>query len=285
VTPNSSDKPGYYRGTRTIRVVTLNLWSASSDVERRIGLAIHGLKALSPDIVTLQEVVGETATFENHAALIARALDARWHFDPVGPRPDQPQVGNAIVSRFPIESHGSILLPSPPGDPRRALMCHVKTPYGVLPILSTHLSWEMWHAEWREKQVVVLDEFVRAKPAELPPIIGGDFNTAPDSAAIMFLTGRMSLLGRSTYYRDCWQRHHPFERGATWSTKNPYTVRWIERNRRLDYLFVGQIRDDGWGAVIDSRVIFDIPGPDGIFPSDHFGVYAEIGEAPAETAV
>jgi endonuclease/exonuclease/phosphatase family metal-dependent hydrolase len=267
---------------QSIRIVTLNLWSGPSDVEARTRFTIDGLKAVRPDIVALQEVVGDTPKLPNHAGAIARALDANWHFDPVGTRPDGTKVGNAIVSKFPIESHGGISLPSQSSDPRRALMCHLKTPYGLLPFLSTHLSWEMWSAEWREKQVVVLDEFVRAKPGDMPPIIGGDFNTSPDSSAIMFLTGRMSLLGRSTYYRDCWQRRHPFERGATWSTKNPHTVRWIERNRRLDFLFVGQMRDDGWGAVLDCRVILDIPGPGGIFASDHFGVYAEVGIAAKE---
>jgi endonuclease/exonuclease/phosphatase family metal-dependent hydrolase len=133
--------------------------------------------------------------------------------------------------------------------------------------------------------VVALDELVRAHPGDLPVVIGGDFNTSPDSAAIMFMTGKMSLEGRGTYYRDCWQRRHPFERGATWSDKNPNTVRWIERNRRLDYLFVGQIREDGWGAVLDCRTVLDMPGPDGTFASDHFGVYAEIGLAPPEEAV
>jgi endonuclease/exonuclease/phosphatase family metal-dependent hydrolase len=155
----------------------------------------------------------------------------------------------------------------------------------MLPFVATHLSWEMWQAPRREKQVVALDEFVHENPGDLPVVIGGDFNTSPDSAAIMFLTGKMSLQGRGTYYRDAWQRRHPFERGATWSDKNPYTVRWIERNRRLDYLFVGQIRDDGWGAILDCRVVLDMPGPDGTFASDHFGVYAEIGLAPPEEAV
>ena len=58
-------------------------------------------------------------------------------------------------------------------------------------------------------------------------------------------------------------------------------MRWIERNRRLDYVFVGQIRDDGWGAVLDARVVLDLPDANGVYASDHFGVYAEIGIATA----
>jgi endonuclease/exonuclease/phosphatase family metal-dependent hydrolase len=270
---------------RSVRVVTLNLWNDRPDVVARIRVAIDGLKALQPDIVALQEVVGDTPTMENQASLIARALDGHWQFDPVHTSASGIQLGNAVVSRFPIASHESVVLPGEERDPRRALMCNIKTPHGILPFVTTHLSWEMWHAVRREKQVVALDEFVRANQGDLPVVIGGDFNTSPDSSAIMFLTGKMSLDGKGTYYRDCWQRRHPFERGATWSDKNPFTVRWIERNRRLDYLFVGQIRDDGWGAVLDCRVVLDMPGTDGTFASDHFGVYAEIGLAPPEEAV
>jgi len=269
---------------RSIRVVTLNLWNDRPDVVARIRVAVEGLKALKPDVIALQEVVSDTPTMENQAALIARALDAHWQFDPVSDHGGV-QLGNAIASRFPIESHRSIALPSDPADPRRALLCRVKTPLGILPFVATHLSWEMWQAPRREAQVVALDEFVHQHPGDLPVVIGGDFNTSPDSSAIMFLTGKMGLAGRGTYYRDAWQRRHPFERGATWSDKNPYTVRWIERNRRLDYIFVGHIRDDGWGAVLDCRVILDMPGPDGTFASDHFGVYAELGLAPPEEAV
>jgi len=269
---------------RSIRVVTLNLWNDRPEVAARIRVAIEGLKALKPDLIALQEVVGDRPTLENPAASIARTLDAHWQFDPVADHGGV-MVGNAIVSRFPIESHRSVALPSDPSDPRRALLCQVKTPLGSLPFVATHLSWEMWQAPRRERQVVALDEFVREHGGDLPAVIAGDFNTAPDSAAIMFLTGKLSLEGKGTYYRDAWQRRHPFERGATWSEKNPYTVRWIERNRRLDYVFVGQIRDDGWGAVLDCRVVLDMPGPDGTYASDHFGVYAEIGLAPPEEAV
>jgi endonuclease/exonuclease/phosphatase family metal-dependent hydrolase len=156
----------------------------------------------------------------------------------------------------------------------------LQTTAGRLPFINTHLSWEMWHAPRREAQVVALDELVRAHPGDLPPIVAGDFNTPPDSAAIYFMTGRMGLGGRGTYYRDAWARRHPHEDGYTWSDKNPHAVRWIERNRRLDYIFVGTIAESGWGAILDARVVLDLPGPDGVYASDHFGVYAEIGVAP-----
>lgn len=271
---------------RSIRVVTLNLWNDRPDVEKRLRVAIDGLKALQPDVVGLQEVVDRQADgrLENQAALIAQALGADYRYDVVDAR-REPPLGNAIVARFPILGTDSIALPSSPDDPRRAMVCLLQTPMGRLPFFTCHLSWEMWEAPRREQQVVALDEFVKAHASDLPPVITGDFNASPDSLAIHFMTGRAGLMGKGTYYRDCYARRRPDSHGHTWSDRNPYTVRWIERNRRLDYIFVGPIREDGWGAVLDARVVLDLPGSDGVYASDHFGVYAEVGWAPPETAV
>lgn len=269
---------------RPVRVVTLNLWNDRPDVTARLRVAIDGLRGLSPDLVTLQEVV-EGGSLGNQAGLIARELGLEWCFDSVDARRDGGPLGNAVLSRFPIRMNASVALPSAPEDPRRALLCHVETPMGLLPIVSCHLSWEMWLSPRREAQVVALDDFVKSHPADLPPIVAGDFNASPDTAAIRFLTGRTSLAGRGTYYRDAWLRRHPHADGYTWSDKNPYAVRWIERNRRIDYIFIGPIHPTGWGAVLDARVVLDLPGPDGVFASDHFAVYAELGEATPETAV
>lgn len=270
---------------RSIRVVTLNLWNDRPDVAKRLAVAVDGLKALEPDVIGLQEVVELEGDLGNQASQIARALGAHWHFDVVDAVRRGAAIGNAVVSRFPIVRSASLALPSAPEDPRRAVLCELDTPVGRLPFFTCHLSWEMWVTPRREAQVVALDEFVKANPAELPAIVTGDFNASPDTSVIRFLTGRSGLAGQGTYYRDCYARKRPDSHGHTWSDRNPYTVRWIERNRRLDYIFVGQIREDGWGAVLDARVCLDLPGHDGIWASDHFGVYAEVGWAPPEVAV
>lgn len=262
-------------------MVTLNLWNEREDVRARMTVAAAGLKALAPDVVALQEVsAGEG--IGNQGEILAAALDAHVAFDPVHDAgPGKSVLGNAVVSRFPIRRRDSVALPSAPEDPRRAMYCELETPAGKVPFFNCHLSWEMWHPQRREAQVVALDDFVRARPGDCPAIICGDFNTPPDSAAIHFMQGKMSLAGRGTYYRDAWARRRPHSDGYTWSEKNPHTVRWIERNRRLDYVFVGQIREDGWGAVLDARVVLDLPDANGVYASDHFGVYAEIGIAVA----
>ena len=243
-------------------------------------VAAAGLKALSPDVLALQEVtLSETL---DEAAILAHTIDGHVHYDPIHERrPGESVIGNAVVSRYPIRRTEAISLPSGPEDPRRAMFCALETPAGILPFFNCHLSWEMWQTPRREAQVVALDQFVTAHGGDCPPIVCGDFNASPDSAAILFMTGRMSLAGRGAYYRDSWARRHLHDDGHTWSDRNPHAVRWIERNRRLDYIFVGQLRADGWGAILDCRVVLDMPGSDGAYASDHFGVYAEVGIAVA----
>src|SRR5207302_6375979 len=169
-----------------------------------------------------------------------------------------------------------LTLPGPAHDRRGALRCEVTTPAGRLSVVTTHLSWELEAPHIREQQILVLDSFARENAGALPTVMTGDFNCTPDSLVHQFLTGRASLQGRGTYWRDCFQRRHPHSDGFTWSARNPYVARSVERNRRVDYIFIGSMKDDGPGAVLHARVVLDLPGGDCVYPSDHFGVFAEI---------
>jgi endonuclease/exonuclease/phosphatase family metal-dependent hydrolase len=137
----------------------------------------------------------------------------------------------------------------------------------------------------REAQVVALDAFARANPGPLPTVLTGDFNCTPDSDVHRFMTGRASLGGQGTYWRDAFQRRHPRSDGFTWSARNPLVARSVERNRRIDFVFVGPMRERGPGAILHARVVLDLPGPEEVYPSDHFGVFAEIALVPVDDAV
>ena len=260
----------------TLRVLTLNLWNGCGDVERRMDVAIAQVRALQPDIIGLQEVVQHPPEGLQQAQAFARAVDGDYRFAAADPESPGGPIGNAVISRLPIGEHHSMMLPSPPGDPRVAVAVEVKTPLGALCFVSTHLSWELDASPVRERQVVALDGFARKHKKDLPSIMTGDFNAAPDADCIRFLTGRCSLEGKGTYWRDAFARIHPHGDGYTWSANNPYVARHVERNRRIDFIFVGPIGLDERGAIVDARVVLDMPGHDGVFASDHFAVYTEI---------
>ncbi len=245
------------------------------------------LLALNPQIVAIQEVrERKPGDGMGQAEQIAKAMRADFRFAAVDSESEGGPIGNAIVSRLPILSQETLKLPTQkPGDLRNALRCDLQTPSGRLPFVSTHLSWELDAAPVREQQVVVLDEWARQRPGDLPAVMAGDFNCTPDSLVHQFLTGRASLLGRGTYWRDAYHRRHPRSDGFTWSARNPYVVRNVERNRRIDYIFVGPMQEQSPGAILHSRVVLDLPNADDVYPSDHFGVFAEMALVPVDNGI
>jgi endonuclease/exonuclease/phosphatase family metal-dependent hydrolase len=248
-----------------MRVLTLNIWNEEGHPLDRMRVLVRALPALQPDVIALQEV--SVLTVGHHAEVLARVLGGHWHFPDPGPDGDRP----AIVSRHPIRNAGVLKLPSRDEDPRIVAGVEVAMPgVGVVPFYSTHLSYKGIDAPWRERQVVALDEWVQSRPAERPAVIGGDFNCTPDSAPIMFLTGRMALAGRGTEYRDCFANRNRGVNGWTWAERNPNLPRQSDLDRRIDFIFAGV----GW-RVKECRVVLDEP-EDGVFASDHFGVLAEL---------
>lgn len=272
------------RPPRTLRVLTLNLWGDAGDVERRMEVAVAEAQALKLDVIGLQEV-RECPGGLRQAEAFARAMSAHYHFGVADPDSAGGPIGNAIVSRHPTANPELLQLPAPPGDQRVALACDLTTPAGTVAFVCTHLSWELEASAVREEQVVAVDAFARRRQRQLPSVMVGDENAPPDADAVRFLTGRKSLGGRSTYWRDAYGRLRPHSEGYTWSARNPQVAAHVERNRRLDYVFIGALSPDGRGSILDARVACDVPGPDGWYGSDHFGVYVEIALDPVPSPV
>jgi endonuclease/exonuclease/phosphatase family metal-dependent hydrolase len=268
----------------SLRIVTLNLWNGQRGAERRMEVMLPQLCALQPHVVTLQEVL-ESPRGLMQGRRIAEALAAEYRFGCVDGESRDGPIGNAIVSRLPIAGESRLELPAPPHERRGALRCEVTTAGGRVSVITTHLSWELDAPHIREQQVLALDAFARVDPGAIPTLLTGDFNCTPEALVHQFLTGRASLGGRGTYWRDAFARRHPHSDGFTWSARNPNAARSVERNRRVDYVFVGPMKDEGPGAVLHARVVLDLPGSDDVYPSDHFGVFAEIALVPVSDGV
>ena len=100
-----------------------------------------------------------------------------------------------------------------------------------------------------------------------------------DSAEIRYVAGLQSLDGRSVHFRDAWRVAGDGGPGLTWANRNPYARPWLEPDRRIDYVFSGPPLRDGRGVIESCRVVCD-DEHDGVWPSDHFGVYAELRTEP-----
>lgn len=269
----------------TLKIMTLNLWNESGPYLLRCDRIRAWIDALQPDVIGFQEAlrgpntdqVAELLAETEYEITFARAVTF-WE-DPTL------DFGNAIASRWPISEQETLVLPDAGDDDRRvALGVTIQAPFGALAFTSTHLNWKLHQSETRERQVVALCDFVRKRQPRggFPTVLVGDFNTTPDSAAVRYITGLQSLAGRSVYFLDAWQIAGAGSDGVTWANRNRFNRTEGLPDRRIDYIFAAPPRS-GLGAVEHCRVVCD-DEQDGVWPSDHFGVYAELRETslPAE---
>jgi len=265
-----------------LRVLTLNIWNLSGDWRARRQAILSVLRQWEPDIVCLQEVV-ETEK-GNQAEWLAAELSDEWSvaFASVEHWSANARFGNAVLSRWPIDASANTHLPHDPDDEEvQRVAVHART--NGVDVFSTHLAWQLHDAALRERQVQALTAFVTertAQDAAIGPIIAGDFNAEPDSTAVRFLTGLTSLGGASTYFQDAWRLAGDGGPGLTWSSANANAAREHEPDRRIDYIFSGVHLDTGAGRPLECRVVAD-EAVDGVWPSDHFGVFAVLGAESA----
>jgi endonuclease/exonuclease/phosphatase family metal-dependent hydrolase len=270
-----------------LSVLTLNLWHDAGRWPER-AKAIRGwIDRLAPDLIGFQEALrvpwlDQVADLlEDRPYQVAfAAASPFWH---AGRESERGELGNAVASRHPIESQDAIGLPDAgDGERRSALSVTVLAPPGPVSFTCTHLHWRFHHGWVRERQVVALCDFVlRRRPRYgFPPILVGDMNAEPDSTEIRYVTGLQSIGGWSVAFLDAWRVAGGAGRGITWSNVNPYARAEREPDRRIDYVFAGLPRRDGLGEVLACRVVCDEPEA-GVWPSDHFGVYAELRSEPA----
>jgi endonuclease/exonuclease/phosphatase family metal-dependent hydrolase len=264
---------------KTLRVATLNIWNRFGPWDARLAAIRAGVAQLSPDLLGLQEVLrlarGEGDELDQAAAIAegfgyhvayARAHDERWY-------------GNAALSRWPIVQSRVLELPRAGTEERRTLLfADVDSPHGRIPFFVTHLNWKFDEGHVREAQLREVVQCIEAlAPADaFPAILVGDFNAEPGSDEIRFLRGLTSLgCARRVYFQDAFAVAGDGSPGITFARRNPFAAPLREPDRRIDYVFV-RGRDDGHrGDPIDARVCFDAP-VDGTFPSDHFGVVADL---------
>lgn len=153
--------------------------------------------------------------------------------------------GQALVSRWPIQAAHDL---TPPDSPRsRVLWCEVRTPAGLLPVVTVHFTSNRTPgaAARRLREWNWLHERLAREPAWL---VAGDFNA--DDA---------EFAGWTLDARDAWTERHPDAPGATHDARG-------ERPRRLDRILAGPTRS--W-EVLDCG-LWD---PD---LSDHLAVHARL---------
>jgi endonuclease/exonuclease/phosphatase family metal-dependent hydrolase len=263
-----------------VRVLSWNIWWRFGPWEARQPAILSTLRRIEADIVCLQEVW----------ATRADGTQAQWLADELGMHQVyatglslddfEESLGNAVLSRWPIVGSEVRRLPAPDGldELRIVLRADIDGPRGALEVFTTHLNWRLDQSHVRQDQVRAMAEFVAEtrRRRERPPIVCGDFNAEPESDEIRMMTGLTTLpIGKQVFF-DAWRAAGDGGPGWTWSRENPFTVLDPDPDRRIDYIFAGfPDETDFAGQVLAARVEGNQP-VDGIYPSDHYGVCAEL---------
>ncbi|NJL01935.1 MAG: endonuclease/exonuclease/phosphatase family protein [Spirulinaceae cyanobacterium SM2_1_0] len=259
-----------------VKVATINILFDLRDWSQRRELLVQGLAAEQPDLIGIQEV----KLPENTAAWLAEQLGyAHVQLAPHQPVdiPGIPPYGSAILSRRPFQQQATLDLGS---QGRVAQRVQVEVDGHPLVFCNGHYFWYPGPAPGREAQVERLLGWLADIPADCPIIAVGDFNGEPQTPAIARLR---------QHFTSAYAAHHGHEPDYTCPT--PLARRnwrrvvrqiWLDAvyNRRLkswrgtlDYIFVSpQLQ------VRDCRIILDQPAPGSrtLYPSDHFGLTAEL---------
>jgi endonuclease/exonuclease/phosphatase family metal-dependent hydrolase len=284
--PAAGEVPGL------LRVLTFNLlhggpssglWSDDQHLDARLELVARELRALDADILGLQE--SSISGRRNVAARLADRLGLHWAHASATGRVSGIRLldrllvwamnfeeGPAILSRWPIVETEIVDLPRCVKlyDPRVVLRAAIDTPRGRLQVFSIHMS----HDACQAKR---LGEVVRAHTGPLPALVMGDFNASES-------TEWMQQLVREAELVDAYRAANPSAGGATvWQRPGAPEP---TATRRIDFIFV---RPGTTTAVQvrSSRVVLSTPGQlangTPLWPSDHYGVLAELALAGRET--
>jgi endonuclease/exonuclease/phosphatase family metal-dependent hydrolase len=266
-----------------LRVLSLNLWhDAGPWIERR-ALIRRWIDRLEPDLIGFQEALRGPGSHQVEELLEGRGYRVDYAAASRAWRGDR-DFGNAVASRWPITGREELALPDAgDGETRAALSVQVDAPFGNVGFTCTHLNWKFRHGAVRERQVQALCDLVlRRRPqGGFPALLVGDFNAEPESAEIRYVTGLQSLEGRSVALLDAWRMGGAGGPGITWSNRNRYARGALEPERRIDYVFAGFPRRNGVGRILSCQVVCDAEEA-GVWPSDHFGVFAELATTKAE---
>jgi endonuclease/exonuclease/phosphatase family metal-dependent hydrolase len=258
-----------------LKIVTINILNDLSRWAQRRLLLAQGLADLSPDLIAFQEV----QLPHNPAGWLADQLGYSHRM--LSPKSgwSAAHEGLALLSRWPLDDTAVLDLG---GQDRIAQRASLKVGERPVVVANTHLYWQPGESPARLRQVERLLDWLQNLPGAPPCVICGDFNATPETQAIRHMgqqlrSAHLTVHGVEPEY-TC---PTPLPRSPWAVTRTLLGFFLLIRPRHLDlrwrgvldYIFV-----DSRLKVTDCQVVLDKPSPENprIYPSDHFGLYAEI---------
>jgi len=275
-----------------VRVMTWNLQGRVGQWQARHHAIEKVLTDTQPDVVMLQESwVEPDGTTQAHQLAQRLGMFAVTAFELAGfdRYPEAPYwVVNAILTRWPSRILKAIPLrdESAASTWRHVLIASVARPDeegGPFLAAGTHLEHGLDRMLTRSAQLAHLIAEVSDAISssgtwrdELPALVAGDFNAVPWSDEIRQATGASTPFVPGFVLVDAWEACGNERRGDTWSSANPLVPRRaVYPNRRLDYITTTFPRRRNCGSF-QSCELTGLEAIDGVQPSDHYAVVAEV---------
>ena len=247
--------------SRPVKVMTYNIrigaglrkygrspYLLKDEIKPRLAPIIAAIGSVDPDIVGLQEVLGE-----EQAATIARALNMNYAYVPHGLERYGAWWGVAVLSKFPILHVNRQEISSGRGNTRANCIARLDvfgSPWLVV-VIHKDRDQQDGAALYRTMEVI--------NRQQGPVLLLGDFNIRPGDWRWSITASRLqdSLYGTTT------DKARQVEKRGTWPGKPGR-----HRGKRIDYILVDKGRFDVLAAgLIDEKYRS---------ASDHLGYYAVV---------
>ncbi|WP_327273501.1 RNA repair domain-containing protein [Streptomyces sp. NBC_01224] len=265
-TPVPEDAPTPAQSASLALLTWNTLWdrydSDRIDTARRRPLLLDALRAADADVIALQEA---------EPALLGLLLATPWvresyilWSDPAGR--DVADCGLLLLSRVPVREAGLHVL----GPHKAVAAVVVETAEGPVTVAVTHLSSDHSANGAARRDAELADLAAGLAAIEGDVMLLGDFNDGGDTP--------QDRLGMA----DAWSRvHGAGDRTPTFDPSvNPLAAvsSLTGRVSRLDRVLVRSERL----RPVSAALLGDVPTPDGLYVSDHFGVRVELTGAAAD---
>ncbi len=131
---------------------------------------------------------------------------------------------------------------------------------------------DLWgrNGDWRRRR-----DAIATVIAEVAPVTGAS-NAEPNSDELRLLGGLLTTPAVSgLVLLDAWRYAPPGDPGFSWDRRNGYQEHTVLPDSRIDYVLVGLPEEADHGRIQTARLAGDAP-VDGVWPSDHFAVTADL---------
>lgn len=243
----------------SLSILTYNIWFDNQNWPARFAHMLSEIRELDPDIIGLQEVI-QRANLDNQAQMMADSLGYYYYFSSVDAETSSQRFGNAILSRYPIEeSNWKALLPL--NDYRTVAHIRINVEGNVIDVYNTHLHNVAVNTHIREEQILDMLNFIDQTTNNEYIFVTGDYNANPDWE-------EMELMYEDFY--DVYPVFHENHLDPEHSTLNYHLG---HQQRRIDYIFFNKASASTL-IPASAEVVIDEPDENGVYGSDHFGVFA-----------